>query len=308
MAHPLVGARRPPRRPAAPAAAARLQPDRPAQPQHRHRAAGRADPVALEGRRLRRLPHVRRQAAHRGHRHEAPPGARSGRSGLPGASAGRRTRPSSRRLATRAAKPTTPASRPSTPPANGSTREELRRTAAQHKAEREARRPVCASCGTRFTDARWKAIEPTGWGTPARPTRTCATTASSAPSPPSVKPNRPGPSTRSTTGPCPSRRPAAPGSPASAADVRTGTTAGQDRPARPQWLPQGFGSACLRALSQSGGLVRELVHQPVGGGAGGAPNGALGYRGGQAGTSGGLLRDGRGVRAAGRARERCPGS
>ncbi|GHE98394.1 hypothetical protein GCM10017776_14240 [Streptomyces griseoluteus] len=29
-------------------------------------------------------------------------------------------------------------------------------------AEREARRPVCAGCGTRFTDARWRAIEPAG--------------------------------------------------------------------------------------------------------------------------------------------------
>ncbi|MEU7564059.1 hypothetical protein [Streptomyces eurythermus] len=44
--------------------------------------------------------------------------------------------------------------------------EELRRIAAQHKAEREARSPVRAGCGTKFTDARWKAIEPAGWGTP----------------------------------------------------------------------------------------------------------------------------------------------
>ncbi|MGV9628561.1 hypothetical protein [Streptomyces sp. NPDC003487] len=44
--------------------------------------------------------------------------------------------------------------------------EELRRIAAQHTAEREARRPVCAHCGTRFTDARWKAIEPAGWDVP----------------------------------------------------------------------------------------------------------------------------------------------
>ncbi|MDT0616548.1 hypothetical protein [Streptomyces lancefieldiae] len=44
--------------------------------------------------------------------------------------------------------------------------EELRRIAARHKAEREASRPVCAGCGTRFTDARWKAIEPAGWGAP----------------------------------------------------------------------------------------------------------------------------------------------
>ncbi|MFF0700190.1 hypothetical protein ACFYVC_07785 [Streptomyces tendae] len=46
--------------------------------------------------------------------------------------------------------------------------EELRRIAAQHRAEREACRPVCAGCGTRFTDERWKAIEPAGWGRPAR--------------------------------------------------------------------------------------------------------------------------------------------
>ncbi|MFF8931533.1 hypothetical protein ACF1AO_30190 [Streptomyces longwoodensis] len=44
--------------------------------------------------------------------------------------------------------------------------EELRRIAVQHEAEREASRPVCADCGTRFTDARWKAIELAGWDTP----------------------------------------------------------------------------------------------------------------------------------------------
>lgn len=45
-------------------------------------------------------------------------------------------------------------------------KEQLRRAAEQQKAEREARRPVCATCGTRFTDARWKAIEPAGWDAP----------------------------------------------------------------------------------------------------------------------------------------------
>ncbi|MGW4994954.1 hypothetical protein ACWEQ3_46515 [Streptomyces mirabilis] len=25
---------------------------------------------------------------------------------------------------------------------------------------------MCTDCGTRFTDERWKAIEPAGWGTP----------------------------------------------------------------------------------------------------------------------------------------------
>ncbi|MFF9490231.1 replication-relaxation family protein [Streptomyces sp. NPDC014676] len=45
-------------------------------------------------------------------------------------------------------------------------KEQLRRAAEQQRAEREARRPVCVGCGTRFTDARWKAIEPAGWGVP----------------------------------------------------------------------------------------------------------------------------------------------
>ncbi|MFE7401877.1 replication-relaxation family protein [Streptomyces sp. NPDC057557] len=45
-------------------------------------------------------------------------------------------------------------------------KEQLRRAAAQQKAEREARRPVCASCGTRFTDERWEAAQVTDWGTP----------------------------------------------------------------------------------------------------------------------------------------------
>ncbi|WP_329075015.1 hypothetical protein [Streptomyces niveus] len=89
-------------------------------------------------------------------------------------------------------------------------KEELRRIAAQHEAEREAGRPVCAGCGTRFTEERWKAIEPAWWGSPhATPTRTCATTASSAPTPPNAKPRRAGPSTRSMTRRCPSRSPAA---------------------------------------------------------------------------------------------------
>ncbi|MER7057193.1 hypothetical protein [Streptomyces sp. NPDC000351] len=44
--------------------------------------------------------------------------------------------------------------------------EELRRIAAQRKAEREATRSVCAGCGVRFTDERWKTIEPAGWGSP----------------------------------------------------------------------------------------------------------------------------------------------
>ncbi|MEV2255854.1 replication-relaxation family protein [Streptomyces sp. NPDC050147] len=37
---------------------------------------------------------------------------------------------------------------------------------AKQAAEREARRPVCTGCRAKFTDERWKAIEPAGWGTP----------------------------------------------------------------------------------------------------------------------------------------------
>ncbi|MEU2135166.1 hypothetical protein [Streptomyces sp. NPDC018352] len=36
-------------------------------------------------------------------------------------------------------------------------KEQLRRSAVQQKAEREARRPACTGCGTKFTDDRWKA-------------------------------------------------------------------------------------------------------------------------------------------------------
>ncbi|MGY4966646.1 replication-relaxation family protein [Streptomyces sp. 900105245] len=36
--------------------------------------------------------------------------------------------------------------------------------AAQEAAQREARRPACASCGTPFTDERWGAAEKTHWG------------------------------------------------------------------------------------------------------------------------------------------------
>ncbi|MFC8176674.1 replication-relaxation family protein [Streptomyces sp. NPDC057325] len=45
---------------------------------------------------------------------------------------------------------------------------EMRRAAqeqaAKQAAEREARRPVCAGCGAKFTDARWEAVQPKDWG------------------------------------------------------------------------------------------------------------------------------------------------
>ncbi|WP_189711940.1 replication-relaxation family protein [Streptomyces phaeofaciens] len=43
--------------------------------------------------------------------------------------------------------------------------DQLRRTAQQQNAEQEARRPVCARCSTKFTNERWRAIEPADWGT-----------------------------------------------------------------------------------------------------------------------------------------------
>ncbi|GGS90019.1 hypothetical protein GCM10010206_60960 [Streptomyces cinerochromogenes] len=71
-----------------------------------------------------------------------------------------------------------------------------------------------------FDQRFWKAIEPAGWGAP-RDTHPhpCDDCKQRAP-PPSGKPSRLGTSTRSTTSPSPSRRPTAPGSPASAAGVR----------------------------------------------------------------------------------------
>jgi hypothetical protein len=45
-------------------------------------------------------------------------------------------------------------------------KEQLHRAAEQQRAECEARRPVCACCGVRFTDERWKIIEPAGWDAP----------------------------------------------------------------------------------------------------------------------------------------------
>lgn len=41
---------------------------------------------------------------------------------------------------------------------------EQQRRAEQEAAEREARRPVCADCGARFTDERWKASIAVDWG------------------------------------------------------------------------------------------------------------------------------------------------
>ncbi|MFG2979462.1 replication-relaxation family protein [Streptomyces sp. NPDC048331] len=41
--------------------------------------------------------------------------------------------------------------------------------AAAKAAEREARRPVCTGCGTKFTDERWEATQATDWDTPKDP-------------------------------------------------------------------------------------------------------------------------------------------
>ncbi|MFJ3339194.1 hypothetical protein [Streptomyces sp. NPDC086766] len=146
-----------------------------------------------------------------------------------GASAGHRTRRTSRRSAIRAAKPTTPASRPSTPPASGSTRNSC---AARPSSRRPSGKPAarCAPVAAPGSPTNGgRPSSPPGGAPRAIPTRTCATTASSAPSLPNAKPSRPGTSTRSTTRSCPSRRPAAHGSPASAGDARTRLSAAAAR-------------------------------------------------------------------------------
>lgn len=45
-------------------------------------------------------------------------------------------------------------------------REEEQRRAEREAAAREARRPVCADCGRKFTDDRWERIEARGWDQP----------------------------------------------------------------------------------------------------------------------------------------------
>ena len=47
--------------------------------------------------------------------------------------------------------------------------EDARRRLAQEAAEREAQRPVCADCGTKFTDDRWKASTTVDWGRGSHP-------------------------------------------------------------------------------------------------------------------------------------------
>lgn len=42
-------------------------------------------------------------------------------------------------------------------------REAKRRQAEREAAEREAQRPVCARCGTKFTDARWQSVRQSSW-------------------------------------------------------------------------------------------------------------------------------------------------
>ncbi|MEV7518788.1 hypothetical protein ACIPPN_30775 [Streptomyces diastaticus] len=157
--------------------------------------------------------------------------------------------------------------------------EQVRRAAqaraAKQAAEREARRPVCADCGAKFTDARWDAIQPAA---SRRPLRLSAT--------------------RIRTRPCPSRSPAAPGSPASAADVRRRHRPGRSvLPGRCRYLRllPGLRKRVPKSSEPVRRVGEELVHQPVGHSAGSALNGAVAYRGGHAGTDSGLLRGGRGV-------------
>lgn len=68
--------------------------------------------------------------------------------------------------------------------------EDARHRQAQEAAEREAQRPVCADCGTKFTDGRWNASTRVGWAA-GTAIRTCATTARLGRSTRSGRPNRP---------------------------------------------------------------------------------------------------------------------
>ncbi|XIE81659.1 hypothetical protein AB6O49_34875 [Streptomyces sp. SBR177] len=95
--------------------------------------------------------------------------------------------------------------------------EELRRIAAQHRAERPAVRCVPTAAPGSPTNG-GRPSSPPGGAPRARPTRTCATTASSAPTPPNAKPSKPSKDTNNRTRAYPSRRAVA-GCPASLPEV-----------------------------------------------------------------------------------------
>ncbi len=86
--------------------------------------------------------------------------------------------------------------------------DQLRRTAQQQNAEQEARRPVCARCSTKFTNERWRAIEPADWGTLRDSHPRCVMAASAGRSTPRARPSRLNATGRSTSRmrPCPSNR------------------------------------------------------------------------------------------------------
>ncbi|WP_329537039.1 hypothetical protein OG568_51720 (plasmid) [Streptomyces sp. NBC_01450] len=88
--------------------------------------------------------------------------------------------------------------------------EDARRRQAQEAAEREAQRPVCADCGTKFTDDRWKAA-PRSTGAAGTATRTCAKTARRGHSERSGRPNKPNASARSRSAKRRKRRRTEPG-------------------------------------------------------------------------------------------------
>lgn len=89
----------------------------------------------------------------------------------------------------------------------------------QQSFQRSPHCPVCTECGASFTDERWKAAERVGWGASPEPhpslcgdcdRRSVTDLQQAWPDDPCMK---------SRAMPCPSRRPAEPGSPASAGDA-----------------------------------------------------------------------------------------
>lgn len=95
----------------------------------------------------------------------------------------------------------------------------MRQGAGEHDFRRYSRRPACAECGAYFSGDRWKAVERVGWGViPERHPSLCgACDRRFVTDVRQAWPARAGIKSRARS--CPSRRLAAPGSPASAGEA-----------------------------------------------------------------------------------------
>ncbi|WP_208298754.1 MobF family relaxase [Streptomyces liangshanensis] len=157
------------RRRVAPAGPAGVQPHRRAQPRPHGPAPDGADPASVAGAPGGGLPRLRREDPDHRDRSEGPARARPGGSGVPpfrpreqaAPAGGDRQPPPRGRRCPRPEGEQGPAEE-----YRAKTRRADQEQAAKKAAEREARRPVCADCGARFTDERWEAVEVMDWGTP----------------------------------------------------------------------------------------------------------------------------------------------